>query len=96
MDPVRYVSALLLVGGLLAAAIWLLKRMRLAPRAGRSVSLDIVSHVSLGSREKLVVVRFGGKDLLLGVSAGGISRLAATRSAATSDGHYQSLPKRTP
>ena len=79
MDPVRYVSALLLVGGLLALAVWLLKRLRIAPRDRRSLPLDIVSHASLGAREKLVVVRFGGKDVLLGVTPGAITRLAVSR-----------------
>jgi flagellar biogenesis protein FliO len=31
----------------------------------------------LGPREKLVVVRFGGEDILLGVTPGSITRIAA-------------------
>lgn len=76
MDPIRYVTALLLVGGLLALAIWMLRRFRLgSPDASRS-SLSITAHASLGAREKLVVVRFGGQDHLIGVTPGSISRIA--------------------
>ena len=82
MDPVRYLSALLLVGGLLALAVWLVKRFRIDTRDRRADVLDIVSHASLGAREKLIVVRFDGKYVLLGVAPGGISRLAVSRSAA--------------
>lgn len=79
MDPIRYVGALLLVGGLLALAIWMLKRLRLTTRGRDDKTLEIISHASLGTREKLVVVRFAGKKVLLGVTPGTISRLAATR-----------------
>jgi len=76
MDPIRYVTALLLVGGLLALAIWMLRRFRLGnPDASRN-SLSITAHASLGAREKLVVVRFGGQDHLIGVTPGSISRIA--------------------
>ena len=76
MDPIRYVTALLLVGGLLALAIWMLRRFRLGnPDTSRS-SLSITAHASLGAREKLVVVRFGGQDHLIGVTPGSISRIA--------------------
>jgi len=76
MDPIRYVTALLIVGGLLALAIWMLRRFRLgSPDASRN-SLRVTAHASLGAREKLVVVRFGGQDHLIGVTPGSISRIA--------------------
>ena len=77
MDPVRYVVSLLVVGALVAAAFWLLARFR---RGGldmtRSV-VGIVSQTSVGPRERLVVVRFGSEDILLGVTPGSITRIAA-------------------
>ena len=76
MDPVRYITALLLVGGLLALAIWMLRRFRFGnPTASRS-ALSITAHASLGTREKLVVVRFAGRDHLLGVTPSSISKIA--------------------
>ncbi len=95
MDPVRYFSALVLVGGLLALAIWLLKRLRLGTRHGESEALNIISHTSLGTREKLVVVRFGDKKLLLGVTPGSITRLATSRADSSVDGSDQPSRKRT-
>lgn len=79
MDPVRYIGALLLVGGLLAVAVWMLRRFRLGSEAATQASLRITAHLSLGAREKLVVVRFAGRDVLLGVTPGSISRIATSR-----------------
>lgn len=77
MDPVRYVLSLLFVGALLGGAIWLLARFRSSGSdRGRGV-VGIISQASLGPREKLVVVRFGGEDILLGVTPGSITRIAA-------------------
>lgn len=77
MDPVRYISALVLVGGLLALAIWLLRRFNFSPRDVRT-QLRIVSHVSVGTREKLVVVRFADEEILLGITPHSITRLGST------------------
>jgi len=79
MDPIRYIVALLLVGGLLAVAVWMLKRFRLGGEGSAQSPIRITSHASLGAREKLVVVRFGGRDILLGVTPGSISRIASKR-----------------
>lgn len=94
MDPVRYISALALVGGLLALAIWLLKRLRIGPRHRGPATVDILSHTSLGTREKLVVVRFGKRTLLLGVTPGQISRLATSR-ITTADHDPNLQPRKT-
>ena len=76
MDPIRYFVALILVGALLGASIWALKRFRGQLGATGSRGVAIVSYTNLGTREKLAVVPFGGKTLLLGVTPGGISLLA--------------------
>jgi flagellar biosynthetic protein FliO len=77
MDPVRYITALLLVGGLLALAIWMLRRFRFGNQSAARSALTITAHASLGAREKLVVVRFAGQDHLLGVTPSSISRIAS-------------------
>ena len=56
MDPVRYVLGLVLVGALLAAGVWLLRR--LGPRASGPSAVTVVSVQSVGTREKLVVLRY--------------------------------------
>jgi flagellar protein FliO/FliZ len=76
MDPVRYITALILVGGLLAAAIWLLRRFNFTQRDLRQ-SVTIVSHLGVGTREKLVVVRFGDEEILLGITPHSITRLGS-------------------
>jgi len=77
MDPVRYITALLMVGGLLAVAIWALRRLRLGQNGPARSIIGITAHASLGAREKLMVVRFAGRDHLLGVTPGAISLLAS-------------------
>jgi len=66
--------ALLLVLGLILGLAWLLRRL---PGAGfRPVEgLRVVASLQLGAKERAVVIEVGGQQLLLGVTAAGISRL---------------------
>jgi len=67
-------AALMLVIGLILALAWLLRRLPgtgLHPGAG----LRVIAGVSLGSKERAVVVDIDGKQLLLGVTPGSISLL---------------------
>jgi flagellar protein FliO/FliZ len=66
--------ALLVVLGLMGAAVWVLRRIGIAPRAGSSY-LRLVTQLSVGPRERVVIVEAGDRWLLLGVGTGGISRL---------------------
>lgn len=75
----QLLSALLLVLGLMGALAWLARRMRLPHLAGnRESGLQLRSSMNLGQREKLVVVQFEGEQILLGVTASSINRLAST------------------
>ncbi|HEY0333217.1 MAG TPA: flagellar biosynthetic protein FliO [Stenotrophomonas sp.] len=70
------VFALLLVLGLIVGLGWLLKRMpgsSFRPAAG----LKVAASLPLGAKERVVVVEVNGQQLLLGVTAGGISVLHA-------------------
>lgn len=69
--------ALLLVLALMGAAVWVLRRAGLAPQGGDNRLLRVVSQLPLGPRERIVIVEAGERWLLLGVGAGGISRLAS-------------------
>jgi len=65
---------LLLVLGLIIGLGWLLKRMpggAFRPAEG----LKIVASLNIGAKERVVVVDVNGQQLLLGVTAGGISNL---------------------
>ena len=68
------VFALLLVLALIVGLGWLLKRM---PGSGfRSTEgLRVVTSLAVGAKERVVVVEVNGQQLLLGVTAGGISTL---------------------
>ena len=76
MDPVRYISAIILVGALLALAIWLVRRFNLTGMT-TTAPLTVVGHLSVGTREKLLVVRFGSEDVLLGITPHSITRLGS-------------------
>ncbi len=66
--------ALLLVLGLILGLAWLLKRL---PGSGfrPADGVRVVASLPLGARERAVVVEVGGRQLLLGVSAGGVTLL---------------------
>jgi flagellar protein FliO/FliZ len=66
--------ALLLVLGLIVALAWLLKRL---PGSGfrANAGMKLIASLILGPKERIVVVEVNGEQLLLGVSAGGISML---------------------
>jgi len=68
------ILALLLVLGLVVGLGWLLKRL---PGAGfrPSEGLKVVASVAVGAKERVVVVDVDGTQLMLGVTAGGITPL---------------------
>jgi flagellar protein FliO/FliZ len=67
--------SLVLVVGLIFALGWLAKRMPGFQRGAGASSLRVVASVSLGPRDRAVVVDVGGTQLLLGVSQGGVRTL---------------------
>ncbi len=72
---------LLLAWGVLA----LIRRMRLTERltgGDKTADLTYVRAMPIGQRERLVVVRYNGTQLLLGVTAGGIAVLHSDAVAA--------------
>jgi flagellar protein FliO/FliZ len=72
----RVPLALLLVIALVLGAAWVLRRLTGAP-AGSSQRLQVLAQLSLGTRERAVLVRVAGQDLLLGVAAGSVRTLHA-------------------
>jgi flagellar protein FliO/FliZ len=67
----RSFLALAVVGVLLAATVWGLKRVTDA-RRGRQL-LSVESALSLGDKRSLVIVAVEGRRLLVGVAPGGVS-----------------------
>jgi flagellar protein FliO/FliZ len=66
--------ALLLVLAAVFAVAVLVKRLRAVTGAGAN-GIELLSQVSLGSKERAVIVRVGNTRLLLGVASGQVSLL---------------------
>src|SRR5664279_421031 len=70
----RVPLALLLVLALLLGGAWLLKRLSIG-QVSASQRIRILGQVSLGARERAVLVNVAGRDVLLGVAPGHVSTL---------------------
>lgn len=73
-DVIQWLLALVLVLGVFLLLVLMLKKSGCLATAGKS-KLTVLAGLSLGMREKLVLVRVGEKELLLGVSNGRIDKL---------------------
>ncbi|MBD9360023.1 flagellar biosynthetic protein FliO [Methylomonas fluvii] len=73
-DVAQWLLALLLVLALFFLSVWLLRKSGSLAFVGKS-QLAVLAGLSLGMREKLVLVKVGEKQLLLGVSSGRIDKL---------------------
>jgi flagellar protein FliO/FliZ len=73
-EAVQVIGGLLLVLVLIAALAWVFRRAG-GLRAGGSPALSVLGTLSLGTRERVVLVRANGVQLLLGVAPGRISTL---------------------
>ena len=67
---------LMLVLGLMAALAWLLRRAGLARPSG-AAAIRIVGGVSLGSRERVVLLEVADQWIVVGVAAGRVSALSS-------------------
>jgi flagellar protein FliO/FliZ len=94
MDIVVYIVATLAVLALAYAALHLIRRF---PGQAPDAELRFVSALPVGQRERLVVVMWAGKRLLLGVSAGAVTLIdeapapAASETAPTPSPHVLQL-----
>ncbi|MCK5830010.1 MAG: flagellar biosynthetic protein FliO [Methylococcales bacterium] len=65
---------LVFVLGLFIACIWFMQKMGKLPINSRE-KMKVVAGISLGGREKLVLVQIGEKQMVLGVSPGRVNNL---------------------
>ena len=56
---------------LILAVSWVLKRLKLGTVRGRG-EITVIDQLSLGPRERIVLVRVGESQVLIGVGAGGV------------------------
>lgn len=73
-DVLQWVFALIIVLVIFALFVWLLRKSGNWSSVGKN-QLAIVSGLSLGMREKIVLVKVGEKQLLLGVTPGRVDKL---------------------
>ncbi len=77
-DIVKMVVALACIVGLLFFVVWLLKRF--LPGISRTpierVELGVIAQMSLGSRQRVAVIRVADRTLVIGVTEGSITTLA--------------------
>ena len=71
----QMIFGLIVVLGLLAGALWVLKRVGGGRLAGGSV-VKIVGGVSVGNRERVMVVEVADQWIVIGVAPGQVSKLA--------------------
>ncbi|MCC7464326.1 MAG: flagellar biosynthetic protein FliO [Gammaproteobacteria bacterium] len=97
----RVLLALALVLAAVAGVAWLLRRMR-GLGGGGERAIELVAQASLGTRERVVLVRVGGHELLLGVAAGSVRTLlvlgdsVAVAQDAAAPGNRGSAPQADP
>ena len=74
IDWVQLVSSFLLVIGLLALAlVWMKRLQRVAPGKGRRI--QVLETQATGPRQKMILVRVQGREVLVGVSPGRMDAL---------------------
>jgi len=70
----RMAAGLAVVLGLLGVAAWASRRLRVTGRL-RSGLIEVVSGISLGTREKVVLLKVGREQVLVGISPAGMRTL---------------------
>ncbi len=74
-SPLKVLFGLLVVLATIAALAWVIKKMGHTKLGGQSVA-RIVGGVSVGSRERVVVVEIAGRWIVLGVASGRVNGIA--------------------
>lgn len=72
----RTMLGLIVVLAVMAAVAWFMKRVGPVARSGNAQALRIVGGVSVGAREKVVVLEVGGRWLVVGVAPGQVNAIA--------------------
>ena len=92
MAAAQMLGSLAAVVLLIFGCAWLAKRMPLAG-AGRSELLQVKASLSVGARERVVLVKTGDKVLVLGVAPGRINTLHVLDETALAGNNFAELMK---
>jgi len=71
---IQMMVGLMVVLVIIMGAAWLLRRMR-GMTGARNASLKVISGLSIGAKERLVLIEVGKEQVLLGVSPGRVQTL---------------------
>lgn len=74
-SALQMVFGLVVVLGLLLGALWLLKRIS-QPQGAAAGLMRVVAGVTVGARERVVILELGNSWLVLGVAPGQVTTLA--------------------
>src|ERR1700730_7934105 len=67
--------SLVVIVGLIFAISWVLKRLKVsAPRGGRG-QIAVLDELTVGARERVMLLRVGDSQVLVGIGAGGMVAL---------------------
>ena len=67
--------SLVVIVGLIFAISWVLKRLKVsAPRGGRG-QIAVLDELTVGARERVMLLRVGDSQVLVGIGAGGLVAL---------------------
>ena len=78
-SALRVPLALLLVLAMVLGAAWLMRRAT-GMTQGSVQRMQVIAQLQLGAREKAVMIRVSGQDVLLGIAPGSVRLLLATPS----------------
>ena len=73
-SSLRMVGSMFVVLALVALCAWILRRWR-DRQGSENGSIEIVSGITLGSKERIVLLRIGDEQILVGVSPAGMRSL---------------------
>ena len=74
----------------IAVLAWLLKRINRLPNRDLK-DLELIASLSVGQRERVVIVRAGNTELVLGVAPGSISKLGEITSSPTAEQNVSAI-----
>lgn len=73
-DALNWLASLLMVLAIFFLCVWVMRKSGKITSVGKN-RISVLSGLSLGMREKLVLIKVGDRQLLLGVTPGRISKL---------------------
>ena len=92
VDYFKAIAPLTLILALIVVAAWFLKRLH-QPRSDSATLMKIQASLSLGPRERIVLVEVAGQWLVVGVTAGQINSLLSVPAQPLPESNNATLDK---